>query len=274
MFKISFGPHATVHGATGGTFGCDVLDEFVRSGDIRDQEAAYKLCTGMPFLFKKFYRMDVLQPKKNCKLNTEDYSSSLCGFTCDFDERDEVGDMIQEWFKDEIDLTKYGVVDRMVDFICSGNAYKIFPGDALESASPADPSFWVIHPTLERLFQAKLFSGGFEDATWPDDSQADFVCTGNYCSDAETGERGYHATCCDGHYANSRLLNGYTGDRTDHIGQTNGAVLDNTDPTSKSYKNKFIYDNFKWEHCYGPSDINNLLKGRYKSSRQSQLKDT
>jgi hypothetical protein len=32
--------------------------------------------------------------------------------------------------------------------------------------SSADPSFWVIHPTLERLFQEKLLSGGFQNEKW------------------------------------------------------------------------------------------------------------
>lgn len=39
------------------------------------------------------------------------------------------------------------------DFICTGDGYKVFGGDHLESASPADPSFWVIHPALERMLQ-------------------------------------------------------------------------------------------------------------------------
>ena len=87
-------------------------------------------------------------------------------------------------------------------FVCSGDGYRIYPGDHIESASPADPSFWsllftlappslhssslssdcrVVHPTLERLFQARLMVGGFDDESWPSDPVTEFVCSGASC---------------------------------------------------------------------------------------------
>lgn len=60
--------------------------------------------------------------------------------------------------------------ERMCMCVC-------LPGDHIESASPADPSFWVIHPTLERLLHAKLLSGGFADESWAVDQTNDFVCS-------------------------------------------------------------------------------------------------
>ncbi len=41
------------------------------------------------------------------------------------------------------------------DFIHMVSEYPIREGDMLESASPADPLFWVIHPTIERVLQLK-----------------------------------------------------------------------------------------------------------------------
>jgi hypothetical protein len=38
-------------------------------------------------------------------------------------------------------------------------------GDQLESASPADPSFWPIHPALERIWQWKRIVG-FTSEAW------------------------------------------------------------------------------------------------------------
>ena len=38
---------------------------------------------------------------------------------------------------------------------------QVFVGDHLESATAVDPSFWEIHPTMERLLHAKLMAGGF-----------------------------------------------------------------------------------------------------------------
>lgn len=46
------------------------------------------------------------------------------------------------------------------EFICTGNGYKVFYGDHLESSSAVDPSFWSIHPTQERFLQAMLMADG------------------------------------------------------------------------------------------------------------------
>ena len=32
--------------------------------------------------------------------------------------------------------------EKFTDFVCSGDGARIFVGDHLEAASPADPSFW------------------------------------------------------------------------------------------------------------------------------------
>jgi len=39
-------------------------------------------------------------------------------------------------------------------------------GDQLESASPADVVFWIMHPTVERLLLWRLLKKGFVDYTW------------------------------------------------------------------------------------------------------------
>ena len=66
------------------------------------------------------------------------------------------------------------------DFVCEGDGAKVFVGDHLESASPADPSFWVIHPTLERLLHAR-YMAGFSTENWPSDAQDDYVCDKSAC---------------------------------------------------------------------------------------------
>ena len=58
---------------------------------------------------------------------------------------------------------------------------QVFSGDNFESASPIDPIFWVIHPTLERLLHAKLISGGFADESWGVDPIKDNVCVTPSC---------------------------------------------------------------------------------------------
>lgn len=39
----------------------------------------------------------------------------------------------------------------------------------------------MVHPTLERLLQARLMVGGFDDEAWPTDPVTDFVCSGASC---------------------------------------------------------------------------------------------
>lgn len=90
--------------------------------------------------------------------------------------------------------------DVMKDFVCTGDGYKIFVGDHLESASPSDPSFWPIHPSMERLLQAKLMAGGFETYEWSSDISTGYVCDKSECYEYEEGSKGEFEACCYGHY--------------------------------------------------------------------------
>lgn len=259
FFMSSFAPHATVHGLVGSMYGCDVMDQLLGSGYITSRSTANKMCASWPFVMKGFYREGYFTPKKNCELNTTDYRSSHCGFDCDSSYLDEIGSYILRHYADEVDASKEDAAEVWAAFVCSGDAYRIYPGDHIESASPADPSFWVVHPTLERLLQARLMVGGFDDETWPSDPVTDFVCSGASC--LQDGVKDYHATCCDGHFADSQLLNAITGQRFEYYGPTNLAVLTATDPRSAMhYSMPYVYDSFSWSHCKsGKYDIEELL---------------
>jgi len=83
---------------------------------------------------------------------------------------------------------------------------KVFVGDNYESSSPKDPSFWVMHPTLERLLQAKLMAGGFFSEVWFDDVKNQHVCDYARCYNAELDTTDYFEDCCYGHFADDRML--------------------------------------------------------------------
>jgi hypothetical protein len=151
-------------------------------------------------------------------------------------------------------------------FVCDGDAAKIFVGDHVESASPADPSFWPIHPTLERILHGKMMAGGFKDNSWPSDSQNDYVCDKFNCY--EDGVADFYDQCCYGHYENDQMLDFISGDRYSRTGPTNRAILDDSDPTSKDYAVSYIYDNYEWEHCEGADDIRTLLTSSSSSSKK------
>ena len=49
------------------------------------------------------------------------------------------------------------VIGQGIEIVCNAG---ILVGDEEQSSSPADPLFWPIHPTIERLYQWKMLNGG------------------------------------------------------------------------------------------------------------------
>ena len=250
MYGMQNDPHATTHSLIGGVYGCQTLSPLLDAGYLTSVEDQKALCSKWVFYLKEFYRFGYITPKKDCEVE-EDVQSSTCGFECN-------GDMNTFLANMKTKLASYVPADMndegwyaWRDFICTGDGGKIFSGDHLESASPHDPSFWVIHPTLERLLHAKMMAGGFKDATWPTDNINDFVCDKAECYDSDTASLGYGADCCYGHYENDQFLDFLSGNRSLHFGDTNGAVITQSDPTSDDYAMPYIYDTFTWNHCTG-----------------------
>jgi hypothetical protein len=72
----------------------------------------------------------------------------------------------------------------------------VLEGEMLESASPADILFWVIHPAIERMFAAKRLPGvtdmgGLEFVKWPNAlTKHDFLSYSYYSLKA--GENAFH----------------------------------------------------------------------------------
>ena len=75
--------------------------------------------------------------------------------------------------------------ERMQKFVCDGGGnFKTFFGDQRESASPHDPAFWPIHPTLERAYHAKMLVGVFtKSSVWGDVGNA--ICYRSTCYNDE-----------------------------------------------------------------------------------------
>jgi hypothetical protein len=251
LYKIQYDPHATTHSLTGGIYGCDMLKPLLEAGYLNDEDSLKKACGNWLFYVKEFYRYNYITPNSDCVVGS-DVQDSYCGFTCTSD-TDELNALM---FNMKNKLASYVPSDMSdagwtawVEFVCTGDGGRIFSGDHLESASPADPSFWVIHPTLERLYHAKMMAGGFEDDSWSSDSVNDFVCDKAECYMEEYGGRGYWSECCYGHFEDSQMLDFTSGNRSHHFGDTNAKVMGLTDPTSLDYGMPYIYDSFTWTHC-------------------------
>lgn len=277
LTQAPYAPHASTHGAIGSVFGCDLLDDMTANGLIVDSASQIKLCQKWGFMMKELYRKNYITPRTDCSYSSLDYKGIDCSFTCNEEKSDTMTSQLEQlidsrYVGDFLNQEQWG---EWKSFVCEGDAAKIFVGDHVESASPVDPSFWPIHPTLERILHGKMMAGGFNDNSWPSDSQNDYVCDKFNCY--EDGVAGFYDQCCYGHYEDDQMLDFISGDRYSRYGPTNRAIMDDTDPTSQDYAMRYIYDNFEWEHCEDSDNIKKLLtssgNGKSKpSSRQSSNK--
>lgn len=247
MMEAGDDPHSSAHSLIGGVYGCDLFRPLIFAGFITGHTEMMTICGSWSFILKELYRNNYILPWSNCTTTDDDLSESVCGFDCQ--STDDVQTLLQALIEaDTGPLTDRGWT-AWSDFVCSGNGFKVFPGDHLESASPSDPSFWPMHPTLERLMHAKYMSGGFENETWNSDSETQNVCHHASCYESDYNATAFFPQCCYGHYQYDQMLDALTGNKLDHWGPTNDATVKGSNPTSDQYIMPYIYDSFSWDHC-------------------------
>ena len=111
-----------------------------------------------------------------------------------------------------------------------------YTGDMLDSNSPMDPSFWPIHPTMERVMSKFLLNmAGTEDWSWPAHnsltSTSDTACTGHEPTDIMD------------------LPGLFTAEDS---GKANMTVVDYTkmlSPYNNEVEVDYVYQDFLWDHC-------------------------
>mmetsp|Transcript_30896 Transcript_30896/g.42467 ORF Transcript_30896/g.42467 Transcript_30896/m.42467 type:complete len:748 (-) Transcript_30896:235-2478(-) len=250
FYQIAYFPHATVHTLAGGIYGCDALMPMYESGYINSLDSVYNICKNWIFTLKEFYRHNLIVPKQNCVVNEENLEESVCGFDCVEEHLSLLQKALLLSVKKDSNINLPDATAKWTEFMCDGGpGGKIFPGDHLESASPTDPSFWVVHPTIERLFHYKLLSGGFANEEWHSDPEKQTVCEKAICYNATYGYTDYWDHCCYGHFEHDQMLDFESGDRNKHIGLSNAELLKAGDPRSADYSLPYIYDGFDWDHC-------------------------
>lgn len=262
LVSIANDPHASTHMMTAGSMGCELLDPLINAGHFDSADDALSLCH---YLGKYWYRNKLLSLATDCYVENNDYSSYKnfkCGYECD--QTDEGISKLNTKLRDYVadGISDVGLAD-VRSFLCGGDAVKVIVGDMFDSSSAGDPAFWPIHPTLERLLHVKMFMGGFEDNTYPTADNLQSVCTQYECYNYKTDIYQEDITCCEGHFADSRLFDFYHNDRESHIGPTIIETLSSTNASSSSYNMPYIYDSFEWPHCAGlgeeSSDIDELV---------------
>jgi hypothetical protein len=262
LHQIPYAAHASTHGVIGGVFGCDVFNGLREAGYINGVEGQLELCKNWIFYLKEFYRSAVLLPDSGCSAEDESGSYSTakedldCTYVCDNSRLNILFLMLKhsvlnsdyDCVPDEETMPEEGWI-AWKEFICGGEGSLSFGGDHLESASPADPSFWPIHPTLERVLQAKYMSGGFDTDSWPVDEDAAYVCNKATCYSEDDEDFGEWDFCCFGHFQYDQMLDAPNNDRNSYVGPTNNQMMVNTNPSKNTYGMEYIYDSFSWDHC-------------------------
>merc|ERR1711988_1275898 len=101
-------------------------------------------------------------------------------------------------------------------------------GDLMNSGAPADPIFWTIHPTVDRLWQWRRING-MTNTSWPPSSQ-------NYV----------HGGDCWGHSEDDVTIFKNLFDTDGHF-YTNGELYAHMNPLNENLST--VYANFRWGHC-------------------------
>ena len=242
-----FDPHAPIHGAAGGIFGCDKLDQLRDAGLINDEQAQRTICAEWGFTIKDLYRGNYITPKTDCTYDSLTEKGISCGFECSAENYEELPHKLStiiQGVEGRLSLSTEQW-EQWRDFVCDGDGYKVFVGDHLESASTYDPSFWPMHPTLERLVQFKYMGGMMLDWDWP--TEAKTVCDKANC--VVDGVFDSFLQCCYGHYEGDQRLDFTSGNTESYIGPTNGQTMQDTDPSTADYAMPYIYEHFNWDHC-------------------------
>ena len=113
--------------------------------------------------------------------------------------------------------------DEIMDVLCTPG----YMGDMFQATSTNDITFWILHPTLERLWhliRTNEYQGLVDfDHTWPD---SDVTCTGHYSWD------------------HTPFKNIFDSNNTVY---TNLELYELLNPTRDEFP--YVYDNFRYPHC-------------------------
>lgn len=232
-WKCSQMSHGPVHAWVGGVGGHCAwqFDEMTGMGISVQNVSELKI---LSFTFMKdLWRDEFINTPKICSRD----SVENCTFIC---EKNKTG-FIDEFYSEVLDGIVPGHLNdteimAIADIMfCEDRQF--WPGDMLEASSPADISFWPIHPTNDRLYQYKQIMLPFKSTVWMNGTET-FTCTST-----STGCKGHHP----GDLTFWESVHEENGTYTSKY-RTNEEMRLAMNPTH-DYRLPYIYDHFTWEHC-------------------------
>jgi len=240
-WNAGYKPHGPVHSWVGGVGGgdCDkAYSELVTKGYMNETMLKDFKIEAFTRL-KNAWRDEVIEVPKYC---SEDAPVSECTWTC-------VEDVwLNSYAIDLLGLSGIQTYNTDTEsyIAIAKSAFcdtVYWPGDMFEAASPAEASFWPIHPTMERLLMLRELTNPFTDKTWLPAASGDDDTAA--CQMTTTG--------CEGHNAGDLTFWKST------VKETNGAYktvhLTNEElrhailPSSYAFSLPYVYNHFKWDHC-------------------------
>lgn len=246
---------------TGGAFGCSTAFTALRSSFSDDElseqydlETLDSLITTMEQRIDEIYRnlwrsftcaRNGVSPQLTCPQDCEpedfntDPEENSCTCSCvgqnsdDWDYQNLVPCLVtgnsQTKVLESLEALPNSTQRALVEAACSAS---LSIGDSLEAASPQDPSFFPIHPTLERLWARSKLAGKFTDESWDGWSA--------------------YGDACRGHWPDDDLAVGYylkdlRESTSDDSSLRLSELYEIIDPTK--FQLDYVFDNFVWQHC-------------------------
>ena len=191
--------------------------------------------SGVTFLFasiKSLWRYKLYNCPKSCDF---EMSEEECACTCSTEEimnSDAKEALFSVWMKsfEEQGLDGEETLKKMLNLLCD-DYHNVVMGDHASSGSTSDPSFWLIHGSVERWLQLIRLNDYFEREDW----------------DMPVFDSNIHpfTDTCQGHHEGDKLVFG----QVDGNEFTNGEYYDYMNPKVNNLP--YVYDNFHWEKALG-----------------------
>lgn len=208
-------------------------------------------------IVKNMWRKGYMDCPSECSIDT---NLSTCACSCPrFESWDEeraltiLSDVIGSFDANTWYLNNTVIIARQVLALVCGRLKEYshpWLGDAMNSGATADPSFWVTHPNVDRLFQHRRMIGFTGLDVWP---------YGNETDPKFYWGAGKNSKSCWGHQPSDTMI-------------WKDLFLEDSGRISKYYslyelfekmdahvgKNPYVYDYFQWDHCTSegiPADL-------------------
>jgi hypothetical protein len=237
IYNMQYNPHGVVHAVMGGVTNSDIYGTLRKAGVSVLSSDSIAATT---FAFQKnMWRFGTYECPSDCDekgLAPEDCACS-CPSLADWKAKGLVAQQVGMLGPDMGSMlvskvTGEDVSEIFLDALCNANSSVSSPyiGDMLESGSPADPLFWPIHPTVERLVMRWAMTGD-RDNTWVDGTS--------------TTLRGFFTGNCEGHNAADEIFFFNRFKKSESY--TNVEYYDMISPYDDNID--YVYHHFLWEHC-------------------------